>query len=40
MVQPEDVYGNTYNETNPVINRDDYRFISVGIDWGKICPTW
>lgn len=35
MVQPEDVYGNTYNETNPVLNRDDYRFISIGIDWGK-----
>ena len=34
-VVDDDIYGNTYDSFDPVPDRADYRFISVGIDWGQ-----
>ena len=33
-VVDEDIYENVYDSFDPVMDRADYRFISVGIDWG------
>lgn len=35
-VNEEDIFSHNYGEINPVPDRRDYRFISVGIDWGNI----
>ena len=34
-VYEEDVYSHSYDSFGPVFNRDNYKFLSVGIDWGK-----
>ena len=34
-VYEEDVYNHSYDSVGPVFNRDNYKFVSVGIDWGK-----
>lgn len=35
-VKENDVYGNLHDKREYLQDLDDYRFISVGIDWGKI----
>lgn len=34
-VYDKDVYSHSYDSFGPVFNRDNYKFLSVGIDWGK-----
>lgn len=34
-VNDDDVYSNVHESFDPVMDRADYRFISVGIDWGN-----
>lgn len=33
-ITEDDIYNNTHDSFDPVPDRADYRFISVGIDWG------
>lgn len=34
-VTTEDVFNNVYDHVEPKMDRDGYRFISVGVDWGN-----
>jgi len=35
MVQDEDIYSHVHESVQPIQDRGDYKFISVGIDWGN-----
>ncbi|WP_212680068.1 hypothetical protein, partial [Salmonella enterica] len=35
MIQDEDIYSHVHESVQPIQDREDYKFISVGIDWGN-----
>ena len=37
-VKDDDVYRNLNDRTSYLQDREDYKFVATGIDWGKICP--